>query len=487
MILPSIPSLIAAKLAYACVFLQLFHLLQVLGHGTLSSPKSRNLLAREKGWDYCPHCKNAGTPSTVKQLDPDHRWNYPETIASSVRHGLCGDAANVPQSLMAGGSLYTGEIGADSTYRQGDSIDIKVWVSTHHHGWFEFYVCDKSDLADPAGRITQACLNKHKLLRSQSDPLNESPIDPEYPGRFYMYPKCHMSLNADGQGYMRIKYDLPRDLNCDHCVLQWWYVTANTCYGGGYGNVVKSRFPNTYSNCIGDGMARGWLPRSDMSICGDIYPEEFWNCADIRILPREGTSPVGSHPTHFPTPIPTSASSTRTNSPQTLEPTSLSSRVDHSYCDYGPDGTGKTSTCDGDKGPARNGGTWCNAMKSRCEQNCNGRWCAAGEDEDFEQNKISLPTPLATGVPTIISKRSPSPHPLPRPISVVDNSLATTVESSQPYCDYGIDGTGTTSTCDGDKGSARNGGPWCNSMQSRCEENCNGRWCTTSSGSNAGN
>jgi hypothetical protein len=33
---------------------------------------------------------------------------------------------------------------------------------------------------------------------------------------------------------IRAKYQLPEGLVCDHCVVQWWWVTANTCYAPGY-------------------------------------------------------------------------------------------------------------------------------------------------------------------------------------------------------------------------------------------------------------
>ena len=237
----------------------------------------------------------------------DWTRNYPEDEVNSKRHGLCGDAANVPQEFMFGGSWYQGGTPVE-TYVEGEAIDIEISVSTHHHGWFEFKICDNSD----GGPITQSCLNEHVLVRDPSDP-SISPIDQKYPSRYYMIPKCHPESMKQSMRYL-----LPPGLTCEHCVLQWYWVTANSCHGGGYEGVA---FPETFvkngkevryddkTACPdGDGGAVGWYPRLPLesSKCreGKGYPEEFWNCADIRILAGDG-SVVTRSPTPQTTPAPT--------------------------------------------------------------------------------------------------------------------------------------------------------------------------------------
>lgn len=71
-----------------------------------------------------------------------------------------------------------------------------------------------------------------------------------------------------------LRYQLPMGLRCDNCVLQWWYLTGNSCN----------------PPCVPEDPA---YPRCDtfMGVCGSPgsnYPEEFWNCADVRILARSG-------------------------------------------------------------------------------------------------------------------------------------------------------------------------------------------------------
>lgn len=42
------------------------------------------------------------------------------------------------------------------------------------------------------------------------------------------------------------------------------------------------------------------------------------------------------------------------------------------FCNWGPDGTGASSTCQG----GVQGGDWCNANANQCESGCGGKWCS---------------------------------------------------------------------------------------------------------------
>ena len=126
--------------------------------------------------------------------------------------------------------------------------------STLHHcptdcqGHLEFFICDTGDLADPGGVATQECFNKYPLTRADGDDDN-SPIDPDYPGRYYVDPPCRQEetkyerhIKSEGGYVMKMKYKLPEDLVCGHCVLQTWYcecfvwvpVLGRVCSGAMY-------------------------------------------------------------------------------------------------------------------------------------------------------------------------------------------------------------------------------------------------------------
>lgn len=93
------------------------------------------------------------------------------------------------------------------------------------------------------------------------------------------------------------------------------------------------------------------------------------------------------------------------------------------FCNWGPDGTGASSVCQG----GAQGGDWCNANQNQCESGCGGKWCSGG----------------TTG-----------------------------------FCNWGPDGTSASSVCEG----GAQGGDWCNANQNQCQSGCGGKWCTSSAG-----
>jgi len=285
------------------------------GHGFLSQPVSRNWRNRINGKEYCPHCLNGGTKTNVQSNQPGGLWQYPETVASSVRAGLCGDAAGGSQPHMLGGSLdNSGTI--EATYTQGQDFFVEAVLATHHRGHFELFLCDISD----GGELTAACLQAQPLYRAEDNTARMG-IDEDYPGRYYLEPKCagDHEYPFPGTDYthlqpgqkVRAKYQLPTNVTCSHCVLQWWWITGNSCTAPGYNK--EGLFPDEYSDCSGDGPGLGWKS-TGLRECGSdsgAYPEEFWNCADIQILPGDQTT---AGPTTGGAETPTSASSTTTSS-----------------------------------------------------------------------------------------------------------------------------------------------------------------------------
>lgn len=93
----------------------------------------------------------------------------------------------------------------------------------------EFFICNSEDLSDPDGVPTQGCFNMYPLTRSAGDDVN-SPIDPNYPGRYYVDPECREEETdqekpegAAGGYVMHMNYDLPAGLTCKRCILQMVY------------------------------------------------------------------------------------------------------------------------------------------------------------------------------------------------------------------------------------------------------------------------
>lgn len=91
------------------------------------------------------------------------------------------------------------------------------------------FVCNADEMDDPDGVVDQECFNKIPLDRAEGDDAN-SPIDPNYPGRYYVDPECRENETdqskpegAAGGYVIQARYQLPEGLTCDRCVLQMVY------------------------------------------------------------------------------------------------------------------------------------------------------------------------------------------------------------------------------------------------------------------------
>eukprot|EP00121_Abeoforma_whisleri_P014834 Awhi_evm2s13679 len=239
------------------------------GHGAMVVPKSRNMIARVNGQEYCPHCLSAGGPGFIQSITPGGKFNWPETQTSSVRQGLCGNPANSDLIYQKPGPI-------SKTYKPGQVIDIQIAITAHHKGHFEFWLCDQAD-------VTFKCLSKHHLVRAEDSGHTLSPIDTKFPERYHLEPSCagdspknfddeNLANYLPGSQRITMKYRLPKGVTCEHCVLQWWWGTGNSCTIPG-----SKSFDYPRDSCS------SWV-NTGLSECGNGgYPEEFWNCADIKI------------------------------------------------------------------------------------------------------------------------------------------------------------------------------------------------------------
>jgi len=277
------------------IFVILFLARQTNAHGYLSWPPPRNVVHR--GGSYGPgdiQSLAAGGPAKEK----------------ANGHGLCGDVAWRKEFMAP--NAFGPTFPTVATYQKGQTFDIEVKITAHHWGWFEFRLCRPADggknLSKP---ITQNCLNQHVLEFDEKFTKNsylgkmrkgvKSPAD--YAGDKNVYAiehaKCdYLPMGGPGGSCCRnggkcspedsntnrwmlpdptkagltykLKYKLPEDVECDRCVLQWYYQTGNSIDG---------------------------------------YPEGFWNCADVTITSGKVNTPA---PTRTPAPTKTAAPTTPT-------------------------------------------------------------------------------------------------------------------------------------------------------------------------------
>ena len=198
----------------------------VNAHGYIKSPRSRNLLAFEDTvwWpitandpepETCPHCLNRGGSRAQCGIseDPQGTRNY-----DTPKNALGGQ---MPTMIQA-------------TYTQGQDVILDVVLTAHHKGHFVFSGCPIS----PGEIPTKECFDKYPLTFVE-DMLHDANYDPNYPERAYIAPvndPNYVPVVGSTRTIMEysFKMRLPSDLYGDLVLIQWYYLTANSCYHKGY-------------------------------------------------------------------------------------------------------------------------------------------------------------------------------------------------------------------------------------------------------------
>jgi len=212
-----------------------------LGHGRLIEPPGRSSYH---------HFTNDPTIDQSRVV-PNYNDNelfcggFQTQVSNGYRCGVCGDDVNQarPRENELGGKYgRTGLI--PRTYNQAEPVDITVQLTAHHKGWISFKICKIN-----SGEITEneACFDLADSAVSLKNGIKKWDVTDE---------------SADT--YYRNTLILPDDLKCDHCVLQWRYHAGNSW------------------GCNEDGKCG----------VGMGYQEEFYGCADIKIVGRDGARPT---------------------------------------------------------------------------------------------------------------------------------------------------------------------------------------------------
>jgi hypothetical protein len=214
------------------------------GHAYVADPISRNAIgAVDNGlctWNGPIPC--VGDPQS---------WNQEETSTG------CGivQSGSTPYVFGDGGLSYENTKYINH-YSQNELIEAKIKVTAMHGGRYEFRIQDVGIAMDPDGSLWK-----------DLPPLYVESFTPACNGAGCRDEPCvaektcaNIPLGAYETGTgteMKMMVQLPSNLVCEHCVLQWRYITGNSCPGG--------------ISCEGG--------------------EKFWNCIDLKITP---TNPVTS-------------------------------------------------------------------------------------------------------------------------------------------------------------------------------------------------
>ena len=143
-------------------------------------------------------------------------------------------------------------------YAQGDVVKLDVILTAHHMGHFSYKAC-----AINAGEVaSQECFDRNPLTFVE-DVLYGSRPDPNYPNRAYI-PRADARFiqkykNGQDTHYkFSHRFRLPQGLSGDLVLLQWHYITGNSCLpDNGY---LTYNFPE------------GFRPNVQLGVCSSIPP-----------------------------------------------------------------------------------------------------------------------------------------------------------------------------------------------------------------------
>lgn len=182
----------SAKFIIFSVFLLVNLYDETSGHGMLTDPvnrASRWRVDRSAPPDYSDNQGFCGGFTT--------QWSK-----NGGKCGLCGDSYDsaTPRLHELGG--YYGQGVIVKTYTQGSTIPVTVKITANHRGYVFFKICNLD-----AERESENCFERYKLTNSNG--ADKFPLPSTAAGDFVFY------------------VQLPSNLWCNHCVLQWTYVAGN--------------------------------------------------------------------------------------------------------------------------------------------------------------------------------------------------------------------------------------------------------------------
>jgi chitinase len=308
-------------------------------HGYLKTPRARNLLAyQEKDYEYgsedspypedCPHCLNRGGTLTqcglLTGIDP--LTGEPWTRDYSFPKNAVGSP--MPPSVQ-------------EVYTEGEEIEVEIMVTTHHKGHFVMSACTIVPLLDDGDSIndvklpldapTPQCFNQNHLTFVSDKKYNAQP-DPNYPERAYIAPASIVEwTNGDparGAEYSMV-FKLPMGVVGEVVLIQWYYLTANSCVHEGYEDY---QFPSSWGPDTS--LYKGLPECGEVPKDGDGVPEQFWNCAEVKIERKKKGGNNDSPPAAL------AASQPKPAPPVTLPPPKLCTDATSNYYQATRDCTG---------------------------------------------------------------------------------------------------------------------------------------------------
>ena len=202
---------------------------------------------------------------------------------------------------------------SQGSYDEGGLIAVDSYLDTHHNGHMEIRACIMDD-ANPT-----KCSTPSEFEGNELEFVQDLQFDPSYPAMpgDPNYPERGMYSGGQGGGVKEFSflYKLPAGIVGDRVLLQWKYITANSCSPPGYANYFASH-PELPSSYWTVGVTDCTPPYPSDGTRGTTWPEQFFNCAEISVQSSGTSSPtISPKPTGAPTTSSPTISEMPTNSP----------------------------------------------------------------------------------------------------------------------------------------------------------------------------
>ena len=292
-------------------------------------------------------------------------------------------------------------------------------------------------------------------------------MHPLYPGRAYI-PRTDfagLTRGSDGNYPFHHLFKLPNGLHGDLILLQWYYLTANSCVTDGY---------NTYA------WPEGFYP-GDLPVCQSIppdgrgVPEQFWNCAEVAIKVGNGCGGTSTPPpvsAGLPTSVPTASPTASVSNPPVNSSTTTSSTLAAST-------TTTTTTTSANSSNCASHTATCGRDKPCADGMCCSQWGYCGTGDAYCgaccQNGNCL-NPLVSQNPTTMPT-SVQQQPTPSPTNQLPSTTTTTSTTTSA--------TTTTTTTSSSGNLVLNNSPRCGKSEIDAREQCKSI-CSTDSDCGAG-
>eukprot|EP00592_Proboscia_alata_P028205 CAMPEP_0194444154 /NCGR_PEP_ID=MMETSP0176-20130528/127106_1 /TAXON_ID=216777 /ORGANISM="Proboscia alata, Strain PI-D3" /LENGTH=1107 /DNA_ID=CAMNT_0039270487 /DNA_START=26 /DNA_END=3349 /DNA_ORIENTATION=+ len=280
--------------ALAAVYIISTSISGVSSHGYMSSPRSLNYKAHVDGLEWGTE---AGKPA---KENCEHCLNVKDLT------GVCGKTGthNYDDFRDSLGDLMPWF--TEAVYVEGQIITVRSELPVHHWGHAELRGCPNG--MEPS----LECFDQYPL--EYVDDVMWGGIIPKHEG----YP-----MYAHFAGSDKIVYDhrfkLPMGLAGQHVLLQWKYITSNSCNPPGYLDYPWPENETWWSGKYLGNCDPPPYPEDGNRPAG--APEQFWGCAQVTITPSGPTSSPVPTPAPVPqTPKPTKAPNSKNPSNQPQEP-----------------------------------------------------------------------------------------------------------------------------------------------------------------------